>query len=161
MLIAVTLFASCKTTEANYRAAYEKTMSGRQSDEDNETIYGGRSRKLAQNSVVHDGDTVAVSLMPVSLVTEDGMPDVSPKTYMVVAGQFKQRFNAMSLRNRLADAGYGNAFVVVTSEPYYYIVADSFDNIGEAAAAVQDLKQKSPVAMKEPLPFILQDPRKK
>lgn len=77
------------------------------------------------------------------------------KQFNVVAGQFKQLFNAGSFRDRLADAGYPGAFIVETAEPYYYIIAESFADPAKAASALKELKAKSPVPMKDPCPFLL------
>ncbi len=151
MRIALTLMVvalavtSCKTSEDNYRRAYEKTIAARQADEaDNESIYGSDRRMLPTTAVIAGNDTVPVM-----------------SAYNVVAGQFKQQFNAFSLRDRLIDAGYKDAFVVETAEPYYYIIVQTSGDVRSASDALEKLKQKPPVAMKDPLPFILHDPRKK
>lgn len=156
---AIVMLTACKTTEANYRAAYEKAVEARDADDREEKIYGGESRRLDQKLVVSGGDSVAVSVKMVSPVAEKGAEPPKVKKYMVIAGQFKQNFNAQSLCRRLADAGY-DAAVVQTAEPYYYVVASSFDKATEADAAMEQLKKHAPVSMKDPLPFILMDPRK-
>lgn len=151
---------SCKTSEANYRAAYDKTVAARESEDSDETIYGGASRRLDQKIMISGNDTIPVNIKMVSVVAEKGAKAPELNKFMVVVGQFKQKFNAMSLCKRLVDAGYSGAAVVQTSEPYYYVVASSFEKVSDADAAMTDLKKKAPVAMKDPLPFILRDPRK-
>ena len=151
---------SCKTTEANYRAAYEKTVAAKKAEEADNTIYGGASRKPSQTFMMNGKDTVLVNVKMVSpLALEDGSKP-EPRKFMLVVGQFKQKFNAMSLRERVSENGYPEAFIVETSEPYYYIVAESFDELPGAADALEQVRKKAPVAMKEPVPFILRDPRK-
>lgn len=154
------LLTACKTSEANYRAAYEKAVEARETEENDATIYGGASRQLKQSYMLNGNDTVAVSVKMVSPVAEDGKKAVAPKKLMIVAGQFKQKFNAFSLCRRLADSGYPETSVVQTAEPYYYVVVASYDSLADADAALQELKKKAPVPFKAPIPFILRDPRK-
>ena len=158
LLIAV-LISGCKTTEANYRAAYEKAIAAREDDE-RETIYGGVSRQLGTRKMVENGDTAQVMIKNVSPVTIAGVKQPEVKKYMLVVGEFKQLFNAESMCKRFVNGGYSSAVVVQTAEPYYYIVADSFDSIKDAKKAIAALQEKSPIALKSPAPFILRDPRK-
>ena len=142
-LIVPTLF-SCKTSEANYRSAYEKAIAGRDSDSAvDSTIYGAQRR----------------SMETVTLDTPDGEgggSDEKLRRYNVVAGQFKQLFNAKSMRERLADGKYPSAFVIETAEPYYYVVIASYDDISEATAELDALRQSGNIVMREPLPYILE-----
>ncbi|MDE6612608.1 MAG: SPOR domain-containing protein, partial [Muribaculaceae bacterium] len=73
----------------------------------------------------------------------------------VVVAQFKQRFNAFSMRERLADGAYSTAFVVETSEPYYYVVAASYADVTEADRALSEIKQAGDIVLRQPCPFIL------
>lgn len=160
ILLTVVSFASCKTSEANYRAAYERTVASREdSDKDDNTIYGGARRQPSQSYMMNGADTIYINVKRVSPLVEDGEIRPDMKQLMLVVGQFKQKFNAQSLRERVAANGYPKAFVVQTAEPYYYIVADSYDNISQAAAALEEIRKKAPVVMKDPVPFILRDPR--
>lgn len=156
--ILIVSLASCKTSEANYRAAYEKTIAMRDAADENETIYGGSSRELRQSFMKNGNDTVPISLKMVSPV-DNGDNSAVKGRFLLVVGQFKQKFNAQSLCERVVAAGYPDAFLVQTSEPYYYVVAKSFDNISQAADALEAIKKKAPVVMKDPVPFILKDPR--
>lgn len=160
IIISIAL-VSCKTTEANYRAAYDKAVSARtDGDSDAESFYGGASRQLEQRFMIAGNDTVPVSVKMVTPVVEDGKTVAQAShRFMIVVGQFKQKFNALSLKKRVSAAGYTDAFVVQTSEPYYYVVARSCGTIAEAAVALKEIEKKAPVAMKAPVPFILRDPR--
>lgn len=152
--------SACKTTEANYRAAYDKTIAAREAqDDDDDNIYGGIQRRMSSTYVLDGRDSVAVSVKHVSLVTDADQSKAEMKKYNLIGGQFKQRFNAMSLSRRYADAGWPDAFVVQTAEPYYYIVVGTYDTISEARQAEAKLKSDSPVELHQPLPFILIDPR--
>lgn len=151
--------ASCKTSEANYRAAYERTVSAKEAQDNDETIYGGSRRRPSQSFMMNGKDTVFVNVKMVSPLVSKGDEKPEMRKLMLVVGQFKQKFNALSLRDRVAENGYPEAFVVQTSEPYYYIVAQSFDDISAAAEALAEIRKKAPVVMKDPVPFILRDPR--
>lgn len=147
----------CKTSEANYRAAYEKAVAARSTDDDiDSTVYGEVRRQMTTQTVnMPDGRSVQICSQFVRVTDGGGGIPENLKQYNVVAGQFKQLFNAKSLRDRLTDLGYPGAFVVETAEPYYYVVATSCGTMLEAADALDELRRKSPVAMKAPLPFIL------
>lgn len=148
---------SCKTTEANYRAAYEKTVESKVAEgEDKTDIFSANRRAMTKASVLTQDGTVEVRRGRVRLTAGTATSPELFKPFCVVAGQFKQLFNAKSLRDRLVEAGYPDTFVIETSEPYYYIVAQSFDNAATASEALRAIKAKAPVPMKEPLPFILE-----
>ncbi len=147
---------SCKTTEANYRAAYEKTMEARQTQADiDSTIYGAYRRAMGSATVDTPDGSVDVRIQRVRVTEGGGGTNESLRRYNVVVGQFKQLFNAMSLRDRLADAGYAGAFVVETAEPYYYIILSSFDDASSAARSLDTFAASPVIAMREPCPFIL------
>lgn len=150
------LSSGCKTTEENYRAAYEKTIEARKEQTAlDSTVYGAERRRMQSNVISTSDGPVEVRAMLVKVTEGGGGIPENLKRFNVVAGQFKQQFNALSLRDRLVDKGYPGAFVVQTAEPYYYIVAGSYIDAAEAAKAMEALKKAQPVAMKEPCPFIL------
>lgn len=157
VMIAV-LSIGCKTTEANYRAAYEKAVSARETDE-RETIYGGASRQLGSKVMVEKGDTAEIMIKHVSPVVAKGAKAPEVKKYMLVVGEFKQLFNAESMCKRFIASGYSSAIVVQTAEPYYYIVAESFDSIKDVKLALETIEKNTPFPLKAPAPFILRDPR--
>lgn len=151
-------FSSCKTTEENYRKAYETAISARTEDNrDIESGIYGDVRKQMDTRIVRssDGTEVEVRGQLVRVTKDGGGVAESLRRFNVVVGQFKQRFNAVSLRNRLADGSYPGAFVVETSEPYYFVVAKSFTNIDDAESYLKDVKAHPGITMKDPLPFIL------
>lgn len=158
VLIAATALFSCKTTEENYRAAYEKTMAARQeSTALDSTIYGAARRQMRHAELrTADGRSVEVRRLTLRLTDGQHPANMEFQPFNIVAGQFKQLFNASSLRDRLIAAGYSDAFVAETAEPYYYVVAKSTPDITAAADALEALKVKAPVKMKEPCPFILE-----
>lgn len=148
---------SCKTTEENYRAAYEKTVEGREESQELEsTIYGANRRGMAETTISTAKGKVNVRRQRVRITEGTASSQNALKQYNIVVGQFKQVFNAKSLRDRLAELGYPEAFVAETSEPYYYIIVASYGEATEAADALAEIKAKKPIPMKAPLPFILE-----
>ncbi len=155
-LFAIGMVCSCKTSEANYRAAYEKAVAARDSsDRLEETIYGKMRKQGATRTVDTGAGEAEVKTMPVKVTEGGGGENENLRRYNVVAGQFKQKFNALSLRDRLAGDGYPDAFVVETAEPYYYICVGSYSGLEEAANALVSLRDANLKGVKEPCPFIL------
>lgn len=153
-----TMMVSCKTSEANYRAAYEKAVAGRDSlTALDQTIYGAHRRSMGSREMAVGTDTVEVKVQRVRVTEGGGGIREWLKPYSVVVGQFKQLFNAKSMRERLADSGYPRAFVVETGEPYYFVVLSSHPTAEEAVEALKAIPADFPVAMKAPLPFILKN----
>lgn len=161
-LVIVLGFQGCRTTEANYRQAYEKAKAGQEEGiELDSTIYGRVRRDLRTVTVKgSDGKEVEVKNQLVRVTPEGGGIRENLKEYNVIVAQFKQLFNANSMRTRLVDEGYPEAFVVQTAEPYYYVVAASRADVSEALKALEAFKGANKIAMKEPCPFILKATRR-
>lgn len=157
------LLGACKTTEENYRAAYEKAIAGRDSAiAFDSTIYGLHRRNInARLVAVGNGDSAEIRTMNVKITADGGGIKEWLKPYSLVVGQFKTLTNARSMRERLVEAGYPRAFVVENAEPYYYILLSSHATEKEAADALEALRQSHfPFPMKAPLPFILHTTRR-
>lgn len=150
------LGGSCKTSEENYRAAYERAVAARNDSEPiDSTVYGRMRKELDVRTIDSPAGPIEVRTQMVRPASDGGGLPEQFKRYNAVAGRFKQLFNAVSLRDRIADQGYPAAIVVETAEPYYYVVAASFADIDRAAQAVAKLKKQSPAWLKEPCPYIL------
>lgn len=150
--------ASCKTSEEAYRAAYERAVAGRADEDPLEgTVYGAARRPLGTRIAIAGTDTAEVVTHRVKVTEGGGGVAEWLRPYSVVVGRMKQRFNALSMRERLVDEGYPRTFVVETGEPYYYIVAASYDSEAEAVAECARLRRLAdfPVPMRGGLPFIL------
>lgn len=161
IMAAALMLAACKTTEANYRAAYEKTIAGRQGRDSLEnTIYGANRRGMGTRLAIAGADSADVKTQRVRVTEGGGGVTEWLHPYNVAVGQMKQSFNALSLRERLADAGYPRAFVVETSEPFYYIIVESYDTEAKAvhAAAALRARKDFPVPMRPPMPLVLHNP---
>ena len=148
---------ACRTNEPNYRAAYEKTIAGRDAGVPlDSSVYGKVRRQMTVTMLSAGGDSAELRAIPVNPTpAPDGTPGAIPQPYGIVAGQFKTLFNARSLCDRLHETGYTEASIVQTAEPYYYIVASWQPDGATAIAAMRRLQAEAPVAMREPVPFIL------
>lgn len=133
---------SCKTTEANYKAAYDLAT---------------------KNKQVNDfiDDSIAEEAIPeqwaeyVAFTDGCGGNKADLKPYNVVVAQFRQIFNAKSMRGRLADMGYKSALVVQNGKPEYYVIAQSFDSKEDAVAAIKKIRGDKNLTIRAPYPRIL------
>lgn len=150
---------SCKTSEANYRAAYDRAVAGRDSTGGVESTVYGAQRTMSARMAIIGGDSVEIRYQRLAVTEGGGAIRETLKPYNVVVGQFKQLFNARSMRERLVDSGYPSAFVAETSEPYYFVILSSHADAASALKALRDIPAGFPVRMKAPLPYILQTGR--
>ncbi len=155
-LIASVLVSGCKTTEANYRAAYEQAVANRSADDDgiDGTIYDAVRRKATTSTIALSQGTMQVKRERVKL-EHQSQPGERPADYYVLVGQFKQLFNARSLCRRVIDAGYPDATILMTAEPLYYI-GIPVDNPDALKAKLDAVSERKPVAMKSPYPVAFQ-----
>ncbi len=154
----IALFAlmatGCKTTEENYRAAYERTVQGRAEVEDS-TIYGGMRQRAATQEISLGEETAPMKTTWVRVTDDGGGVAENIKRYCVVAGEFKQAFTARSMRERLCDNGFPGAFVVQDGEPFYYVVAAAYSDLEPAMQLIKQLRTSPPFPLREGMPLIL------
>jgi len=154
---ALAVFTGCRTSEANYRAAYEQAVAGRKDESGiDSTVYDRIRREAVTVSRVYDGDTVNIRRERVKLV-EPADGDRLQEAYVIVA-QFKQLFNARSLCKRLKENGYPEATLLSTREPLYYI-AVSGGPTGDMVAECCGFARRPVVPVKQPYPLVLQSVR--
>lgn len=155
-IVFLVTLAGCKTTEKNYREAYEKAITADTTRTPfEETIYGAQRRAVRNGKIAIDGDTIPMQMIAVSVTADGGGIPEMLKNYCVVAASFKQLFNAWSVRDRLVDGGYPGAFIVQTTEPYYYVLALSTDTATAAVAALRKLQATPPFPLRAPAPFLM------
>lgn len=146
---------ACKTTEANYRAAYEaakaKQMTG------DSVIDKGLTDQQRPIPYYINGDTLPVRSEYIGY-TKDGGADSDRrvvKRYCVVVGQFKQVFNARSMRQRLMQHGYPRALVLHNSMKDYYVIANTTMDAHAATLMLDSVKADSSIVLRPPYPYIL------
>ena len=130
---------SCKTTEANYRAAYDLAASKAKEGIGEENYNRIQAEALKANAVVA-GDSVRMKKMYVSIF--DKPEEGTVHRYCVVVWEFKQQANATSLRDRLKAEGHKAWIARASSTSTFLVVAESFDTPEEAAAFVRDAKKR-------------------
>ena len=151
----------CKTTEKNYRAAYEKAVSNSNRDvtDFDDTIYNRFRGQMRDVAVALGDSTIMTRTARVAVTADGGGIKEWLKRYNVVVGEFKQLFNARSLRGRYVEAGYPRCFIVENAEPYYYILAGSSNNLAEMVALADSIRATAPIPLKSGFPYILQSVR--
>lgn len=155
-LVSITLIlllgmSACRSSEANYRAAYEKAKNHRESWDGIEgTVYEAIRREAVPSELLFDGVKIPAQKIRVKATADRPLG----RRYLVVA-QFKQLFNAESMCARLRDAGYTDATILETAEPLYYVAASQVDDDLSAVAEYLRFTDAPPMKIKEPFPWIL------
>lgn len=155
-LIILAVFASCKTTEANYRKAYEiaKEKQQRNSAEIPEGI---TLNKYDQPKLtVIDGDTLMLLTDYSTFIKDGGLTRQNLKKYNIVVGQFKQLFNARQMMQRLKESGYPEAGIILNRQKDYLVVAMSVSAVDEAIKSIDKVNSDSTLVMRTPLPYVFQ-----
>mgnify|MGYP003307732860 FL=1 len=130
--------ASCKTTEENYKAAYDIAVR-RQETGAGQDVSSFITREKRLNEYKQIGtDSVRIVIENVSIIDNPGK---NIEKYGVVVGEFKQVFNAKSYRDRINNTENNSdapAFVVMNTMKKYYVIYRSFNTKTEAAAFLKD-----------------------
>ncbi|MCM1440403.1 MAG: hypothetical protein NC131_14540 [Roseburia sp.] len=156
--VTVATLTGCKTTEANYRAAYETAVGQREAREADGSVSTAKLQQFnaPRPKLTPEGDTIMVRMERVSPTKIDGVQTVgSLKQNNIVVGQFRQLFNARAMLERLLAGGYPDAFVAQSAGPIYYVVALSSAKTTGIAADLDRVKADSTMKLREPLPFVL------
>lgn len=160
-VVAVVGFVSCKTTEANYRAAYEATRVSQADADSDDGLDENTRRLLAKNTrnrqsvQIVDGDTIAIATLFIKL-EENQAVDRLPQ-YSVVSNAFSQVFNARALCKRLQEAGFDHAYIFRTSTPDYYVAAAGSDNIAEVPAILKALAKAGNPGSRAGFPAVIRN----
>ena len=152
LVVAAGVFTGCKTTEANYSAAYEIARQKRDAGLTSEELAGMR-REEAMPKTLYKGDSIPLKGMYVKKIE-----GTDPQMYTVVVASFKQLFNSQSVFKRLKEAGGLTAEPVLLQDPRdkkYYVGAVTTSSLDSAVSARRSLEEASPVVLKSPCPFIL------
>lgn len=153
VIVLLLMVASCRTTEENYRGAYELA---KQSDEQQDSLVANLIANEQAPMIVNVGDeTMKLRKEFVSLVAEEGVTNDMLKRYNVVVGRFRQIFNARSMASRMASLGY-KSYVLTNRTPVYFVAVASTDNIDEALQLYKSVMSDSRVVYKTPFPWVLE-----
>lgn len=155
LLVAVIglMMTSCHSNEQNYKAAYEKAMEKYRDGvgaEEYERILAEQVRP----TVVVNGDSVILRTMHVN-VTDDSVSVLKP--YSVIVAQFKQKFNAITMRDRLhKEEGFKSYVLFGGPEKKYFVVVKGFDELDVATAFLKSIDKSVKMKVLEPKPWILE-----
>ena len=97
LVLGMLMLTACHSSEANYKAAYDKAMEKHRDGigaEEYERILAEQQKP----TMVVNGDSVRVVPL-LTNVTDDSL--TVARRYGVVVAQFKQKFNAITMRDRL------------------------------------------------------------
>lgn len=157
--LALTVFSGCKTSEKNYRTAYETARQHQIERNGGEDLTNGVA--LTQTGMfkpaAHTIGDVTFPMATTWVRSESGVtsPLDSLHRYNVAVGQFKQIFNARALFNRLKNSHYPDAVMMKTSEGYYVVASMSTNVPVEALKGLEEVKADTTIKPREPFPFIL------
>ena len=152
-VLASMVMTSCHSSEENYREAYDKAMERRQTGIGAETYAKIEAERQRYTHVIN-GDSVRMVYVNANVAIDS--TDVA-HDFNVIVATFTQRINAKSYRNRLREeCGLTGSYVLFGGkDKQYFVVAQGFDNSGDAAAMLRDLDKRVCIKILEPLPWIL------
>ena len=153
-LVTVT-FTGCKTTEANYRAAYEKAKTKGESTIVDKEVYDQIAKEEAPSDMNVGGVTFPARRLPVTPVDIDDLKPGTILQFNVAVGRFRQTFNAKSLARRLRENGYPDAFVAKDREGAYYVIATSKASAQEASDALSHIITLKNLGILNPFPYMI------
>ncbi|MCM1310459.1 MAG: SPOR domain-containing protein [Bacteroides sp.] len=158
------MLTSCRTTEANYRAAYEATKASQAAAQSDDGLDENTRRMLnldkKQHQYVHIIGTDTLNITNVFAVMEQGSIPAVPQ-FSVVANAFSQLFNAQALLKRLQEAGFKDAYIFKTGTPDYYVAAGGSDNVADIPAIRRKLEKAGNPGSRAGFPAIVRVPRMK
>lgn len=154
ILIAVIalLATGCRTTEKNYREAYEKALEKR-NEGLTEEERSAMNLEIATPKSVYRGDSIPLRTMWVSTVA--ATTSNAAKEYSVVTGSFRQQFNATSAMKRLREGGYPDAFLLIDPEKNFIVAAITTTSLDSAVVELRKLEADAPITLRPPYPYIL------
>ncbi|MDE5934614.1 MAG: hypothetical protein K2K33_10240 [Muribaculaceae bacterium] len=150
----VMLLSGCKTTEANYKAAYETAREKNASTIGTEvdSAIAGEDSPKEQTF----GDVVLPTIgRRLYAVKADGADSVNPKLYNVAVARFRQLFNARSLCARLREGGFEGAFLAMDKDRDYYVLTGTTSEAQEASVLLSETVASDVFKPKTPFPCVI------
>lgn len=149
--------SGCKTTEANYRSAYETALRHQQERQDAGVPEGVELRNtgaLEPKPVEIDGVTLPMVTAWVLTADKAVAPLDSLGKFTVVVAQFKQVFNASQMKKRLSDNPCYSPLLLKLSDGSYLVGVNTTDDPVVAMREYEKVKADSSVFLKSPFPFV-------
>ena len=142
-LVASIALVSCKSSESNYRKAYEKAKAEEQNRQETEPVAVTPVVTPVQTQQTQTINQDASNLRQEKLNVQNGGV---LKAFNVVCGSFKSIDNANNLRNTLVNQGYSAQVAQNPDTGMYRVVASSFDDRTSAINSRNDLRATYPDA---------------
>ena len=142
-LVASIALVSCKTSESNYRKAYEKAKAEEQNRQETEPVAVTPVVTPVQTQPTQTANQDISNLRQEKLNVQNGGV---LKAFNVVCGSFKSIDNANNLRNTLVNQGYSAQVAQNPDTGMYRVIASSFDDRSSAETSRNALRAKYPDA---------------
>ena len=156
--VALTLSLSgCKTTEANYKNAYETALRHQKDRQDAGVLEGIELKNtgaLEPKPVEIDGVTLPMVTAWVLTGDKAVAPIDSLGKFTVVVAQFKQVFNASQMKKRLSANPDYSPLLLKLSNGNYLVGVNTTDDPTVAMKQYEHVKADSAVFLKPPFPFV-------
>lgn len=149
----VAVLTGCHSTEANYKAAYDKAMEKHQEGVGKEAFDKIQAESRKYTTVIN-GDSVRLLRMYANVTLDSASV---AKRYNVIVASFKQQYNAMTMRDRLRkEEGFPSYLLFGGPDRKYFVVVKGFDEADVAAAFLKTLDTHMKMQVLEPIPWILE-----
>ncbi|MBR3456423.1 MAG: SPOR domain-containing protein [Bacteroidaceae bacterium] len=142
-LVASIALVSCKSSESNYRKAYEKAKAEEQNRQETEPVAVTPVVTPVQTQPTQTANQDISNLRQEKLNVQNGGV---LKAFNVVCGSFKSIDNANNLRNTLVNQGYSAQVAQNPDTGMYRVIASSFDDRSSAETSRNALRAKYPDA---------------
>ncbi|MBR4366617.1 MAG: SPOR domain-containing protein [Bacteroidaceae bacterium] len=142
-LVASIALVSCKSSESNYRKAYEKAKAEEQNRQETEPVAVTPVVTPVQTQPTQTVNQDVSNLRQEKLNVQNGGV---LKAFNVVCGSFKSLDNANNLRNTLVNQGYSAQVAQNPDTGMYRVIASSFDDRNSAETSRNALRAKYPDA---------------
>lgn len=151
------VLASCKTTEENYRKSYIAAIQGKQEKQEKTDSTLTKEEKEIYNKVIEQQKPKLTNVGNDTIRTSRNYAwqfygnDIPMKKYNVVVGAMRQQFNAKAFCDRLRQNNC-KAYVITDRDMNYFVVAEGFDTMEEAAEYLKNIDRHIPfkLPLKEP-----------
>lgn len=156
--LAIGMLWGCKPSEKTYREAYETAVSGRQAAESEylDSVTRSRMQQMGRPEVYPVGsDTLRCHADVMTIAKGDGLPTAQLGPLYVVAGAFKQVFNAKELLKRARDCGFPGAIVLQSRDRRYLTALPAGTSAASALDTLRKAEASDGLGLRAPYPWVL------
>lgn len=144
IILAGLCLSGCKPTEKNYQAAYDVARQKKEkkaaADADIYIPATGLQSLEGDEKVTVNGSNANLKHIYLKYIGEGDAP--ARHRYNVAVARYKMPTNVKAHVQRLA-ADYPNAYPAQGNDGYFYVIADSFDSLEEAAGFIGSFESKN------------------